>query len=164
MRKGQQRMTAAARAALDRNTGRKPTLMPNKTTLTHLKRLGLVHATREEAAAMLNVHRTTLDAFFEAFPEARDAFEDGLSRGRVSLRRAQMKSALGGNPSLLVWLGKNILHQVDRVEVGGEGGLAVTFNILGLPNPQQAISQEQANERNTIDGAAIRLPDPAGNL
>lgn len=45
-------------------------------------------------------------------------FKDELTTGREalkqSLRRAQINLALSGNPTLLIWLGKNILGQSDN--------------------------------------------------
>jgi hypothetical protein len=45
-------------------------------------------------------------------------FSDYLLKGRQSLkqtlRRAQIKTALSGNATLLIWLGKNILLQSDN--------------------------------------------------
>lgn len=44
---------------------------------------------------------------------ARDEYAVGLGNGRVSLRRAQLKRALAGNPTMLIWLGKQMLgHRV----------------------------------------------------
>lgn len=34
--------------------------------------------------------------------------------GKASLRRAQWKAAMDGNPTMLVWLGKNNLGQTDQ--------------------------------------------------
>lgn len=36
--------------------------------------------------------------------------------GNVSLRRAQLKKALEGNTTMLIWLGKQYLNQTDKVE------------------------------------------------
>lgn len=48
----------------------------------------------------------------------RNNFSDNLVKGRedlkVSLRRAQLKLALGGNAVMLIWLGKNLLGQSDN--------------------------------------------------
>jgi len=45
-------------------------------------------------------------------------FSEELLKGRESLkqslRRAQLKLALGGNATMLIWLGKNILGQSDN--------------------------------------------------
>ena len=34
----------------------------------------------------------------------------------MSLRRKQYEVALSGNPSMLIWLGKNVLGQSDQVQ------------------------------------------------
>ena len=39
------------------------------------------------------------------------------SGGKISLRRAQFKAALGGNTTMLIWLGKQYLGQSDRQDV-----------------------------------------------
>jgi hypothetical protein len=48
----------------------------------------------------------------------RNNFSDILAKGREelkqSLRRAQIKLALGGNATMLIWLGKNILGQQEN--------------------------------------------------
>ena len=36
--------------------------------------------------------------------------------GLVSLRRKQLEVALEGNPTLLIWLGKQFLEQSDKAE------------------------------------------------
>jgi hypothetical protein len=38
----------------------------------------------------------------------------GRSETKQALRRAQIKLALGGNATMLIWLGKNILDQSDN--------------------------------------------------
>lgn len=48
-------------------------------------------------------------------------FASALKQGRVlrdsSLRKKQMEVALSGNPSMLIWLGKQLLDQRDKSEV-----------------------------------------------
>jgi len=36
--------------------------------------------------------------------------------GKISLRRKQVQVALGGNVTMLIWLGKQILNQTDKAE------------------------------------------------
>ena len=43
--------------------------------------------------------------------------ERGKARGRISVRRMQMKLLEEGNATMGVWLGKQILGQVDQVSV-----------------------------------------------
>ena len=35
-------------------------------------------------------------------------------RSKTSLRQAQLRVALEGNPTMLIWLGKNVLNQNDN--------------------------------------------------
>jgi len=43
------------------------------------------------------------------------ALEKGRSGGQISLRRAQFAAAIEGrNPAMLIWLGKQMLHQSDH--------------------------------------------------
>jgi hypothetical protein len=48
-------------------------------------------------------------------------FAEQLTKGRVnmqmSLRRKQMDVALGGNIVMLIWLGKQMLGQIDRAQL-----------------------------------------------
>lgn len=50
-------------------------------------------------------------------------FHNELIRGReefrASLRRKQFELAMLGNPTMLIWLGKNVLGQKDQVEHSG---------------------------------------------
>ncbi len=36
---------------------------------------------------------------------------------KTRLRQAQLKAALGGNPAMLIWLGKQMLGQKDRTDL-----------------------------------------------
>lgn len=45
-----------------------------------------------------------------------DIIEKGRSETKQQLRKAQLKVALSGNVSMLIWLGKNILGQLDKPE------------------------------------------------
>jgi len=47
------------------------------------------------------------------------------SSGKISLRRAQFKAALGGNVTMMIWLGKQHLDQKDKTtteHTGADGG------------------------------------------
>lgn len=49
-----------------------------------------------------------------------DCIKKYSSQGKISLRRAQYKSAIRGNVTMQVWLGKQWLGQRDSVEVTDE--------------------------------------------
>lgn len=77
-----------------------------------------IQCTGEEIAGCLGCHYDTLATavqrekgctFSEYFAQKR-------SHGKMSLRRKQYATAMSGNPTLLVWLGKNWLGQTDKIE------------------------------------------------
>jgi hypothetical protein len=58
--------------------------------------------------------------------------------GKATLRRAQWQKALSGNPTMLIWMGKQILGQRDKndTRLGGEGGGPVRTESV---NPQAMV-------------------------
>ena len=61
-----------------------------------------------------------------------DIIAKGRSETKQALRRAQLKIALEGNTTMLIWLGKNILGQMESPE---------------LAQAQPELSREQIDER-----------------
>jgi hypothetical protein len=73
--------------------------------------LAKIHCTYAEMAAVLNCNESTLKRRFA------DLIERGREEGKMSLRRAQFDLALNRkNVAMLIWLGKQILGQTDKVE------------------------------------------------
>ena len=91
-----------------------------------LARLG---CTWDEIAGVLKIARTTLVVRMKE-KKFRDAYDQGVAEGDVSLRRAQYDSALKGKTGMLVWLGKNRLNQTDRVETHNETTIHDDSNAL----------------------------------
>ena len=77
----------------------------------HLAQLG---CTDRDIANYFGVKEDTL----------RRGFAENLIKGRhnlkVTLRQAQLRVALEGNPTMLIWLGKNILSQQDSGQVNDD--------------------------------------------
>ena len=86
----------------------------NLENLTNIMRL---HCTHEDLASYFNVSVNTIRNRLKDDPEFQQAYEHGLGHGRLSLRRMQFKAAEEGNPSMLIWLGKQMLDQRDKTEV-----------------------------------------------
>jgi len=84
-----------------------------------VRQLARLGCTWDEIAGVLKIARTTLVVRMRE-KKFRDAYEQGVAEGDVSLRRAQYDSAMRGKTGMLVWLGKNRLDQVDRVETKNE--------------------------------------------
>lgn len=49
---------------------------------------------------------------------------------RTRLRQAQFKAAVGGNATMLIWLGKQMLGQVDSQEITGKDGKPLIPGVL----------------------------------
>jgi len=92
---------------------RKTLLQPEADTLRALSEIGKLFGTLDEAAAILGVSRRTMTNFLNEYELARDAWDDGLMRAKVSLRRKQMGLADRNAPAA-IFLGKNYLGQKDE--------------------------------------------------
>jgi hypothetical protein len=73
-----------------------------------LRELANIQCTDTEIAAVMRCDVATLKNFSEIIKEGRD-------EGKTSLRRAQFKKALEGNPAMLIWLGKFYLGQKEEI-------------------------------------------------
>ena len=74
------------------------------------KLAGMLCTSREIAAYFGVDHQTILNNFSPVL-------EKGRETGKMSLRRKQYATALSGNVSMMIWLGKNDLGQADRREI-----------------------------------------------
>lgn len=77
-----------------------------------------IQCTQEEICEVFNMSITTLNRRLKERGEQNfeGLFKKHRSEGKSSLRRAQWAAAQKGNPTMLVWLGKQMLNQVDKVE------------------------------------------------
>ncbi len=80
-----------------------------------LGRMAELCCTVEEVAAYFRTSVQTVKARLKRDP-LKTVWESGQARGAISLRRAQMQSALNGDRTMQIWLGKQILDQKDKVE------------------------------------------------
>ncbi len=84
------------------------------------EKLAHILCTQSEIASILGVSLTVL----EHDPEFQRIHKKGMESGHASLRRMQYKAAEAGNPTMLIWLGKQHLGQRDKMEqeIGNIGG------------------------------------------
>lgn len=85
----------------------------------HLEKLCNIFCTKDEICDFFGIDEKTLTArvkekFGVGFS---DYYKKAANNGKISLRREQFKLALKGNATMLIWLGKNILKQSDKVEM-----------------------------------------------
>ena len=84
-----------------------------------LDNLCMIMCTGEEIAAILEMDMDTLNACLKRDGNETFSvyFQKKSSNGKMSLRRMQFKKAVEGNPTMLIWMGKQILGQSDKAEV-----------------------------------------------
>ena len=109
--------------------GRKPVPID----LIELEKLCVLQATNAEIAAWFECSERTIEKRSKE-PEIAEAMARGKGKGRLSIRRAQMKLLEKGNATMGVWLGKQYLGQRDvtPIELSGPNGGAVKFDLESI--------------------------------
>ena len=79
-----------------------------------VEKLAVIHCTNTEIAAVVGCGESTIRRRFG------ELVAKGREQGRMTLRRKQYEAAMGGNITMMIWLGKQILHQSDKAEVKQE--------------------------------------------
>src|SRR2546426_7539245 len=97
-----------------------------KIDLAELEKLCGLQCTDEELAAWFNVTTRTIERRRKNAKFA-DVMDRDKAKGRISVRRMQMKLLEQGNATMGVWLGKNILHQVDEIRHELFGNISTTL-------------------------------------
>ena len=89
-----------------------------KIDFTKLNSMCAIHCTGEECAAILGMDYDTLNRRLkqEGHGGFTDYFRIKGTNGKMSLRRKQFELAMTGNPTMLIWLGKQWLGQDDKME------------------------------------------------
>ena len=93
-----------------------------------LEKLSVLQCTHEELAAFFGCSTRTIEKYAKQ-PEVAEVIARGKAKGRISVRRAQMKLLEAGNATMGVWLGKQLLGQRDvtPVELSGPNGSEIKF-------------------------------------
>ena len=89
-----------------------------------------------ECAAVLDSSHDSIERNFK------ELYLHGKDKCKASLRRKQYELAMAGNPTMLVWLGKNLLGQIDRLaHTDADGGPLKC--ILVQPDPKAERSRPE---------------------
>lgn len=86
-----------------------------------------VQCTQAEICDILGMSDTTLnrriaERKLDGITNFEGLYKRHSGEGKASLRRMQWKAAKDGNPTMLVWLGKQMLGQRDKQEISGPDG------------------------------------------
>jgi len=101
--------------------GRKPVAID----LDQLEKLCGLQCTDPEIASFFHVSVRTIENRRGKQRTFAEAMERGRGKGRISVRRHQMKLLEAGNATMAVWLGKQLLGQRDAItaeHIGSGGG------------------------------------------
>ena len=94
-----------------------------------------IHCTGEEMASILSIDYDTLSRACKRDHKVKLAeyIKQKSASGKMSLRRKQYSTAIGGNVTMLIWLGKNWLGQTDQKATEAQEGdaqpLTLQFNV-----------------------------------
>ena len=83
-----------------------------KHDLKQVRVLAELGCTHDEIARLLGICRKTV----ERRADIKEAIEDGQAEMKKSLRRMQFQKAREGNVAMLIWLGKQLLGQRERID------------------------------------------------
>ena len=75
-----------------------------------VEKLSGLNCSVQEIADFLGASKSTIEKRFNA------AIQKGRGHVTTSLKRKQFDVAMGGNTTMLIWLGKQYLGQADKIE------------------------------------------------
>lgn len=101
-------------------TGKPEGRPPIQFDLEGITTLSALNCTLQEVAAFFGAAESTVEHRFRSEPDLKAAWEKGRATGKLSLRRKQTELANAGNVTMLIWLGKQLLGQKDKIEHGGD--------------------------------------------
>lgn len=82
------------------------------------KKLCQIHATQEEIAGWFECSVDTIERACKRDQKAgfAELYKQWSAGGKISVRRKQIEVALSGNPTMLIWVGKQMLGQTENAE------------------------------------------------
>jgi hypothetical protein len=105
---------------------------PKKTVdFDTLEKLCNIQCTGEEIAAYFEIDYDTLNRIIHEHYNMTfsEYFNQNRGKGKISLRRVQYQSAMSGNTTMQIWLGKNWLGQTDKQEISHQGDNIIKVRI-----------------------------------
>jgi hypothetical protein len=130
-----------------RNLGGRPTI---EIDWKLFDKLCYMQATQLEIASFFNCSVDTIERAVKKQYNAgfADYYKKASAGGRMSLRRRQIESAMDGNVTMLIWLGKQYLEQKDVTtqEVTGPAGGPIQLEAMTPEQRQQRITELLAKQ------------------
>ena len=99
------RLSTTEKTHAPKNKGGRPKV---KVDPQIIENMASIHCTNKEIAEVLSI---SVDTLQRNFP---DLLQKGRANGKAKLRRLQWQKAEEGNPTMLIWLGKQLLEQKEQ--------------------------------------------------
>ena len=99
-----------------------------------IERLAEIGCTTDEIANVCGVSKDTIERNYM------EQLHRGRERGKASVRRMQWKLAQDGNPTMQIWLGKQLLGQRDKTELTGAEGGPVQY-VVRMPEGVSSVDE-----------------------
>ena len=125
--------------------------------MVELEKLCVLHCSDREIADWFGVSLRTLERRRQE-PEFAAVIDRGRSKGKISVRRMQMKLLEQGNTTMAIWLGNQLLGQSDYVEHEVHSQTNQVFQVLVLPKIRDGDPDREKLLRG-LPGPVISGPD-----
>src|SRR5579859_1700108 len=106
--------------------------------LAELEKLAAMQCTDEEIAGWFGVSTRTIERRRKSRVFA-EVIERGKAKGRISLRRSQLRILEEGSAVMGIFLGKQYLGQRDQLDIGAPQIVAIVMPSGAPPAPQNSI-------------------------
>lgn len=118
-----------------------------------LKYLCSIHCTLDEIAGFFQMHKDTLQRKIrEEYAITWSEFYERNSQGsKVALRRRQIQAAMEGDTKMLVFLGKNMLGQKEKIDFDGEVKVNSWVDLINNLDPEGGNNAGQESQENEQD-------------
>lgn len=109
-------------------------------------KLAFIHCTLEEIVSVLGISKDTLRRACkrELKKDIATYIKEKSTGGKASLRRRQYQKAMDGNTAMLIWLGKQWLHQTDKIQHAGsqDEPIKLAYEPLKILQPRKLKEKE----------------------
>ncbi len=85
--------------------------------LDELRKLMALNCTMAEIAAFFGCNKKTIERRMNEDDEFAEIIDHGRADGMLSVRRKQFQIMESGNPTMAIWLGKQLLGQRDSFDM-----------------------------------------------
>ena len=154
-----------AKEAPKRGRGRPAKAIASASAKLRVEQFASVGCTQEEIAILTGISARALGRNYA------ETYKKGLANLKQSLRRKQVDLANGGNVTMLIWLGKNLLEQKDRSELTGKDGSALAPGTIvftmprnGRDDPRITAASDQTMARATARLIANKGQKPSEDV